>query len=96
MKKNPTLREQTLAEITARPNAAALPAWIRMPLPGCPCPITFLRRGALYALAAQGKIKTATIRKKGSLRGIRLVNVESLLRYVESCADEPSPAMVGE
>ena len=92
MKTHPTLREQTLAEVTARPNPAALPAFIRMPQPGCACPITGLRRGALYALyalAVQGKIKTSTIRKKGSLRGIRLVSVSSLISYVESCVDTP-------
>lgn len=91
-----TLTETTLAEVTARPTAAALPCYVRMPLPGCPCPITGLRRGALYALASQGKIKTCTIRKKNSLRGVRLVSVSSLIAFVESCADEPSSASTTE
>lgn len=89
MRANPSLRAQTLSQTITTPNGGTLPAYVRMPQPGCACPITGLRRGALYELARAGKIKTATIRRKGSMRGIRLVHVESLLAYVASCADAP-------
>lgn len=78
------------------PNGGTLPAYVRMPLPGNACPITGLRRGALYALAQGGKIKTATIRRPGSMRGIRLCHVESLLLYIASCADAPGALSEGE
>jgi hypothetical protein len=89
MKRNPTLREQALSANITTPQGGTLPAYVRMPQPGNACPITGLRRGALYELARAGKVKTATIRRKGSMRGIRLVQVESLLAYVASCADAP-------
>lgn len=89
MKRNPTLREKTLSAQITTPNGSTLPAYVRMPQPGGACPITGLRRGALYELAREGKIKTATIRRKGSMRGIRLVNVESLLLFVNQCQDSP-------
>ena len=89
MKRNPTLREQTLSATIKTPNGGTLPAYVRMPQPGTACPITGLRRGALYELAREGKIKTSTIRRKGSMRGIRLVNVESLLAFVAQCHDAP-------
>lgn len=89
MKPNPTLREQTLSATITTPSGGTLPAYVRMPQPGNAEALTGLRRGALYELAKEGKIKTATIRRKGSMRGIRLVHVESLLAYVASCADTP-------
>ena len=96
MKPPVTLREQALCGTITAPNGGTLPAYIRMPQPGNACPITGLRRGALYALAQAGKVKTCTIRRPGSMRGIRLVNVESLLLYVASCTDTPETITEGQ
>lgn len=84
-----TLRERTLSATITTPSGTVAPAFVRMPPPNGACPLTGLKRGALYALAREGKIKTATIRRKGSNRGIRLINVASLLAYVNECQDAP-------
>lgn len=89
MKPKPTLREQTLSATITTPSGTIAPAYVRMPAPGRCCPITGLRRGVLYELAREGKIKTATLKRKASNRGVRLLNVQSLLAYCAQCEDSP-------
>lgn len=40
-------------------------------------------RSSLYELMAEGRIKSASIRKRGSLRGRRLISFDSLAGFVE-------------
>jgi hypothetical protein len=47
-----------------------------------------LSRSHSYALTTEGKIKSASIRKPGSVRGKRLWLVESVRGYLLSCLDE--------
>ena len=89
MKSKPTLREQTLSATITTPSGTIAPAYVRMPAPGRCCPITNLRRGVLYELARAGKIKTATLKRKTSTRGVRLISTSSLLAYIASCEDSP-------
>ena len=43
-----------------------------------------MSRAKLYQLMAEGKIKTASVRQKGNLRGLRLFSGESIDAFLES------------
>ena len=45
-------------------------------------------RSSLYELIADGKIKTASLRKRNALRGTRLINIDSLRAFIESHATQ--------
>ncbi len=67
------------------------PEWIRLPPPGGKCPFTGLSRSSLYELVghieANGfkpPVKSVTLRKRGSSRGIRLISYDSLMAYLAS------------
>ena len=84
-----TLKERTLSATTITESGAVLPQYIRMPAPGRSCSITGLRRGLLYELARDGKIKTAVLKRKSAQRGVRLILVSSLLAYCNQCLETP-------
>ncbi len=88
--KTTTLREQTLSASITTPSGTVVPCYTRMPAPGHCEPITGLRRGVLYELAREGKIKTAVLRRKGANKGVRLLNVQSLLAFLASCEGSPA------
>ena len=56
--------------------------WIRLPTRGR-CPDTGLTRPHFYQLIAEGKIKSASLKKPGNLNGVRLVWLPSVLAYIE-------------
>lgn len=70
----------------------ARPEFIRMPRPGSVCPHTGLGRSHLYQLATDGLIKTVSLRKRGSLRGVRLIRLDSVFEYIEKVAKETEGA----
>jgi hypothetical protein len=43
-----------------------------------------LGRSTLYNLIGSGSIKSVVLRKRGNARGRRLINSDSLLKYIES------------
>ena len=63
--------------------------WARIP---AACAISTVSRSTLYANfdTAGGAIKTASIRKRGATRGIRMVSVPSLLAWLDSYAQTPA------
>jgi predicted DNA-binding transcriptional regulator AlpA len=61
------------------------PKWIRLPMRGH-CPHTGLSRAAFYELIKTNKIRTASLKKPGALRGARLVWLPSVMAYVEKFA----------
>jgi hypothetical protein len=61
--------------------------WVRLPKPGER--YEGLSRTTILELHEQGDIKIAAIRKPGSQKAIRLVNVPSLKAYLETCVEEP-------
>lgn len=63
--------------------------WVRIP---DACGISSLSRSTLYANfdITGGAIKTASIRKRGATRGIRMVNVPSLIAWLDSFAEQSS------
>jgi hypothetical protein len=61
--------------------------WIRMPKPKER--LKGLSRTTLLELIYAGHIKSATLRKGQSKKGIRLVFLPSLLAYLETCVENP-------
>lgn len=68
--------------------------WVRIP---AACAVSSLSRSTLYANfdIAGGGIKTASIRKRGATRGIRMVNVPSLLAFIGSFAEQSNTEKKG-
>lgn len=56
------------------------PEWIRVPEA---VRVFSLCRSSLYELIAAGKIKSTCLRKRGAVRGIRLISYDSLAAYVD-------------
>jgi hypothetical protein len=56
------------------------PEWLRLKL----ATILFgISRSQLYELIGERKIKSISLRKRGKLKGIRLINADSLRDYLE-------------
>lgn len=60
--------------------------YVRLPKPKGKCPITGLSRTGLNDLieSSQGKIRFINLRKKYAQRGVKLINKQSLLEYLQS------------
>lgn len=68
---------------------ATKPEWLRLPAPGERCRFTGLSRSTLNELTIAGPandgappVKSVVLRKRGALRGIRLISYDSLMRYL--------------
>ena len=72
-------------EILAEKHAGR-PVWVRPPKVGQEF-YSGLTRAKLYQLAAEGKIKTASLREPGALKGTRLFGLQSILDYLETCVE---------
>lgn len=75
--------ENTTAHTT---NAGAI--WIRLPRAGDACPYTGLRRGQMLKLVCnkENGLKTCHLREQGAKRGTRLIELHSLLDFLEAKA----------
>lgn len=66
------------------------PEFIRLPKSGQKCPYTGLSRSALNAIILPSEedptppVKSRVLRKRGNVRGIRLINFDSLMNYINS------------
>jgi hypothetical protein len=79
--------EATAVHVAPRP----IPEFIRLPKPGQLCPWTGLSRSKMNELVLPGAandgkppVKSVFLRKKGSLRGCRLVVYESLVSFLKN------------
>ena len=61
--------------------------WIRLPVRGH-CPYTGLSRAAYYQLITANKIRTASLRRPGALRGTRLIWLPSIMTYLDRFATD--------
>lgn len=61
------------------------PQWIRMPDEDT-CPHFGLSKQFYYKLIKAGKIRSVMLKtKRGNMRGVRLVNYDSVCEYLASC-----------
>jgi hypothetical protein len=65
------------------------PEWLRLPMPGGRCRFTGLSRSTLNELTIAGPandgvppVRSVVLRKRGALRGIRLISYDSLMGYL--------------
>lgn len=73
------------------------PEWLRLPAPGSRCRFTGLSRSTLNELTIPGPandgrppVKSVVLRKRGAVRGIRLISYESLMGYLAGLGERPS------
>ena len=69
---------------------SGLPIWIRCPRAGGVDHFCGLARSKLYELASRGRIKSVSLKEPHQIRGTRLFNLPSILRYIESKAIVPN------
>ena len=65
------------------------PEWLRVPVA---VRLFGVCRSSLYELIAAGRIKSTCLRKRGAVRGIRLISYDSLAAYIENAVTEGSAA----
>lgn len=73
--------EDRLAALLAERDRG-LPVWIRSPKSGAEHYSGF-SRAKLYSLAAEGSIRSTSIREPGQVKGTRLFNLASILSFIE-------------
>ena len=79
------------ASLNGGDNTNAKPEFIRLPLPGKRCPHTGLSRTTLCELTIdspangfRAPVKSHVLRKRGAVRGIRLISYDSLMDYLSN------------
>jgi hypothetical protein len=65
--------------------ATLQPRWLKVP---AAVSYSGINRARLYILLAEGQIKSASVRSRGRLRGIRVVDRESIDRYLEGLVEQ--------
>ena len=76
---------------------SGLPVWIRAPKQGGVDSYCGLTRSKLYELASRGRIKSVSLKEPHQIRGTRLFNLPSILRYIDSMnkPDRVAEALAG-
>jgi hypothetical protein len=87
--------ENTAAGNTATATNTEKPEWVRLPQPGQKCKYTGLSRSTLNELCVDGpindhnaKVKSTLLKKRGAMRGIRLISYDSLMAFLNSANEE--------
>jgi len=82
-----------LQQPTAVPAETTKPEWLRLPAPGARCGFTGFSRSTLNELTIPGPakdgsppVRSVVLRRRGALRGIRLISYDSLMRYLAELA----------
>jgi hypothetical protein len=76
----PPMNTHTSTDVTTLPAK-----WLRLP---AACAYSGMSRAKLYELISEGQIKSICVRKKGNIRGLRLLSAESLDAFLESFVAE--------
>jgi len=68
---------------------ASAPRWIRLPAAGTACVHSGLKRGQMLKLASnyENEIRVCHLREKGAKRGTRLIELASLLEFLDRRAE---------
>jgi len=88
--------EYTTAPVEAGDSTSlVVPEFIRLPKPGSREPFTGLSRSTLNALILpmelngfKPPVHSVLLRKRGAIRGVRLIVLDSLIKYLHSMAEE--------
>jgi Helix-turn-helix domain len=64
------------------------PEWVRIPEA---TRIFGIGRSTLYVLIGEGKVKSCSLRKRGAIRGIRLLSYDSLAAFIEQQSGPLNP-----
>ena len=74
------------------------PEFIRLPAPRKRCPYTGLSRTTLCELVLscpvnnyRPPVRSVLLKKRGAVRGIRLIDYDSLMKHLNDLADNASP-----
>jgi hypothetical protein len=78
--------------VPAKDHGAGIkPEWIRLPKPGTLCPLSSLTRSTLNGLilptaenSYRPPVQSICLRKRGKLKGCRLISYDSLMNYLKS------------
>jgi hypothetical protein len=62
------------------------PRFVRLPRSGELCPFTGLSRTQIYLLCKSGKVKSHSLKRRGTCRGVRLIDFASLVAAIEEFA----------
>jgi hypothetical protein len=84
---SPNASNSTNAATHAALNQASQtkPEWLRVP---DAVRIFGVCRSSLYELITNGAVKSTALRKRGAVRGIRLISFDSLAAYIENAASK--------
>lgn len=82
------LSEPTVASPPLSSAPHVVPEFVRLPKSGTRCPWTGLSRSAIceLILPARAPVKSVVLRRRGATRGVRLVLLSSLLRFLHAQA----------
>lgn len=76
------------------------PEWIRLPSPKDRCPHTGLSRSTLCELSVPSEVnggvppvKSVVLRKRGAIRGIRLLSYDSLMAYLARLGEQQGTSL---
>jgi hypothetical protein len=82
--------DMTTASLSSSASTIEKPEWIRLPSPGARCRHTGLSRSTLNELVIPGSandgkapVKSVVLRKRGAVRGIRLISFDSLMAHLD-------------
>lgn len=73
--------DDTAASVSVQP--ILQPRYIRLPKPGTLCGLTGLSRTQIYQLCKSGKVRSVSLKRKGTVRGCRLIDAESLITAIQ-------------
>jgi hypothetical protein len=75
-------RRPSLAALQTLSDVQALkPEWLRIPAASR---VSGLSRQHIFAEIANGNIRSKHLKRPGALKGVRLINFDSLMAYIES------------
>ena len=60
------------------------PRFIRLPRSGTLCPFTGLSRTQMWGFIKDGRVKSHSLKRRGTCRGVRLIDFGSLLQAIET------------
>jgi hypothetical protein len=74
---------------------ASAPRWIRLPKQGTACAHSGLKRGQMLKLASDRSngIRVCHLKEQGAKRGTRLIELASLLEYIDRRAEASMPSL---